>query len=136
MSHPEQEVLAAGRSLVDAFAMHEVDAYFSHFSPEATFIFHNLDRVLKSRAEYEEEWARWERHDGFRVLNCISSDPMVRVWCDTAIFSHTVTTDVAFGDDRMTNHERETIIFHRNADGRWIAIHEHLSVFPTESPKT
>ena len=130
MSHPEQDVLAAANSLVEALAMHEVDAYFSHFSPEATFIFHNLDRVLKSRAEYEEEWARWEQHNGFRVQNCKSSDQMVRMWGDVAVFNHTVITDVKFGDDMVTNHERETIIFQRNADGRWIAIHEHLSVFP------
>lgn len=126
----ENDVLAAANSLLEAFAMHEVDAYFSHFSPEATFIFHNLDRVLKSRAEYEEEWARWESQDGFKVLNCKSSDQVVRLWGDVAIFSHTVITDVQFGTEASTNHERETIVFHCNADGRWVAVHEHLSLFP------
>jgi ketosteroid isomerase-like protein len=27
-------------------------------------------------------------------------------------------------------HERETIVFHRQDDGRWLAVHEHLSAAP------
>ena len=34
------------------------------------------------------------------------------------------------GGEAMTNHERETIVFAHQPDGRWLAIHEHLSPLP------
>ena len=61
------DVLAAADRLVDAFSRHDTEVYFRAFAPEATFVFHNLDRRLENRAAYEAEWALWERRDGFRV---------------------------------------------------------------------
>ncbi|CAN7386740.1 nuclear transport factor 2 family protein [Rhizobium sp. LjRoot30] len=129
----QDEILGAARQLIDAFARHDRDAYFSAFAPEATFIFHNLDRTLKSRAEYEAEWALWESRDGFRVRGCRSSEQQLQMVGETGIFTHAVSTDVAFGDDEVTTQERETIVFARNGAGEWKAVHEHLSA-PTTPP--
>ena len=123
----EDEILGAARRLIDAFARHDRDAYFAAFAPEATFIFHNLDRTLKSRAEYEAEWALWASRDGFRVRGCRSSEQRLQMVGETGIFTHAVSTDVAFGDDEATTQERETIVFARDAAGAWKAVHEHLS---------
>jgi len=123
----ETAVLAAADALVEAFARHDRDAYFAAFSPDATFLFHNLDRRLDNRAAYEAEWALWETHDGFRVRGCRSTDRRVQLVGDVAIFTHAVETDVSFGGEAVTNTERETIVFTRDVDGRWLAVHEHLS---------
>lgn len=129
MTKSEGGVLAAAARLVDAFSRHHTDAYFAAFAPDASFIFHNLDRVLTSRDAYRAEWQLWESRDGFRVLGCRSSDKMVQISGDVAVFTHTVETDVSFGDQPSKNLERETIVF-RWQDGAWIAFHEHLSVVP------
>jgi ketosteroid isomerase-like protein len=127
MDTEEQSVLSAADRLVAAFGNHETEGYFSAFTEDASFIFHNLDRTLKNRAEYETEWQLWETRDAFRVLGCRSSDRMVQLVGDVAIFTHTVATDVSVAGEAITNLERETIAFRRNADGRWLAFHEHLS---------
>jgi ketosteroid isomerase-like protein len=129
MTKSEDGVLAAAARLVDAFSRHDTEAYFAAFAPDASFIFHNLDRVLTSRAAYHAEWQLWETRDGFRVLGCHSSDQTVQIAGDAAVFTHTVDTDVSFGGEPVTNRERETIVF-RWQDGAWIAFHEHLSVLP------
>ena len=130
MKHRQDEVLAAADRLIAAFGRHDVTAYFAAFAPEASFIFYNLDSTLENRAAYEDEWALWESRDGFRVLGCRSTDRTVQIAGDTAIFTHTVETDVAFAEQKSTNHERETIVFSRQQDGQWLAIHEHLSAKP------
>ncbi|KRB59435.1 ketosteroid isomerase [Rhizobium sp. Root708] len=130
MEHQHDAVLAAADSLVDAFGRHDRDSYFAAFAPEATFIFHNLDRRLGTRAEYEAEWALWESRDGFRVRACRSSDRDVRITGPIAIFTHSVETDLAFNGEPVTSAERETIVFAKQATGEWLAIHEHLSPRP------
>ena len=127
MNDMESAVLAAADTLVDAFSRHDRDAYFAAFSPEASFLFYNLDRRLDSRAAYEAEWALWEKRDGFRVLACRSSDRRVQLAGDVAIFTHAVETELSVGGETVTNNERETIVFSRDAAGRWLAVHEHLS---------
>ena len=123
-------VLAAADRLVEAFGRHDTDGYFAAFSPDASFIFHNLDRVLKTRDEYRDEWLLWEERDGFRVKECRSSERDVRLSGDVAIFTHRVETTVEFGGDPATSVERETIVFERTKGGDWLAIHEHLSKMP------
>ncbi|QRM57285.1 nuclear transport factor 2 family protein [Sinorhizobium sp. BG8] len=120
-------VLAAADTLVSAFARHDRDAYFSAFATDATFVFHNLDRTLASRAEYEAEWRVWEERDGFRVLGCRSSERRVQLAGDAAIFTHAVETELSLGGEMLTNRERETIVFSRDEKGLWMAVHEHLS---------
>lgn len=119
-------VLAAADAIVDDFANHRTEAYFAGFAEDATFVFHTADRRLESRAEYEALWAQWESEDGFRVHACRSSDRRVQVLGDTAIFTHSVDSRIELGGQVDDVTERETIVFALR-DGRWVAVHEHLS---------
>jgi ketosteroid isomerase-like protein len=123
------EVAAAAAAIVAAFGRNDPQAYFTCFAPEATFIFHTTPRRLNSRAEYQAEWSKWVKEDGFRVRSCKSTDSRVQVLGDVAIFTHSVQTELSTkqGDSRV--HERETIIF-EHRDSNWIAVHEHLSPDP------
>ena len=124
-------VSEAANNIVAAFGSHDSERYFSYFSPEATFIFYTSERQLNSRKEYEDEWLKWEA-GGFRVLSAISSDPHIQFSLDNtvAIFTHSVRTSLNTGTEVLLTGERETIIF-ENQEGRWMAIHEHLSGDPT-----
>jgi len=125
------EVLGAARQLVAAFAAHDTESYFSRFAPDATFVFYTHALPLRDRQAYRELWTSWER-DGFRVLSCTSFDPHVHVLDeDAAVFTHRVHTVVRTGEHEEALDERETIVFRREVDGRWLALHEHLSPMPT-----
>jgi ketosteroid isomerase-like protein len=123
------EVLTAARRLVEAFGAHRREEYFACFAQDATFVFYTTPAVLGSRAEYEAEFDRWER-DGFRVLECTSRDQLVQLAGNAAVFSHRVATRAMSGGAEVSSDERETIVFRREGDGRWLAIHEHLSPTP------
>lgn len=130
MNLQETAVLEAADALLNAFARHDRDRYFEAFAPEATFIFHNLDRVLQDRAAYEAEWKAWETEAGFHVLGCRSTDRHVQIVGDTAVFTHAVETTVSMNGSIEVNRERETIIFARAHNGKMLAVHEHLSAHP------
>ena len=125
----EAAVRRAAAELVAAFGEHRVDDYFDHFADSATFVFHHVPRVLHSRAEYRELWHRWERDDDFRVRDCESTDAVVTVLGDVAVYTHDVRTTVSTSEGEDTLRERETIVFTRSGDG-WLAVHEHLSPHP------
>lgn len=130
MTEARDEVRAASAALVAAFGAHDVAGYFGAFAPDATFLFYTTPRVIGSRAEYEEEWRSWEA-DGFRVLGCESRDGEVRMLTDdVAVFTHRVRTRVRMGGEAQQLAERETIVLRREADGRWLGVHEHLSAEP------
>ena len=120
------DVLAAADAIVDDFANHRTEAYFAGFAEDATFVFHTADRRLESRAEYEALWAQWESEDGFRVHACRSSDRRVQLLDGVAIFTHSVDSRIELGGSIDDVTERETIVFALR-DGRWVAVHEHLS---------
>ncbi len=128
---PEIEVAAAAAKLVAAFAAHDRDAYFECFAPDATFVFYTAPVLLASRDAYQELWDRWEHDHGFQVLSCESRDQHVTVMQNAAIFTHRVATTARFGGTTAETDERETIIFERR-DGRWLAVHEHLSPMPED----
>jgi ketosteroid isomerase-like protein len=108
-----------------------VDRYFAAFADDATFLFHSTDRFLGSRQEYRQLWSEWEA-DGFRVLECQSIDARVDLLSqDVAVFTHRVRTVVETGGGRERLAERESIVFRREGDGRWLGVHEHLSPDPT-----
>ena len=130
MSEPGAEVRTAAAALVAAFGSHDVEGYFGAFAPDATFLFHTTPRLLESRAAYEAEWRAWEE-DGFRVLACESWSPEIQVLtADVAVFTHRVRTRVRTADGEQDLAERETIVFRRSPDGRWLGVHEHLSAEP------
>jgi len=126
----DEEIRRAARALVTAFGRGDLDAYFAAFADDATFLFHTTDRLLRSTDEYRREWAQWVAEDGFRVLGCETTDTVVQMLGDTAVLTHRVRTTVAANDGQSELHERETIVFARQEDGRWLAVHEHLSPAP------
>lgn len=48
-----------------------------------------------------------------------------------AVFTHRVQTRVTTNHGEEDLRERETIVFQLREDGRWIAVHEHLSPDPS-----
>jgi len=121
------DVKKTAADLVGHFASARVKEYFACFSESADFIFYTHTERLKSRKAYEDLWATWEVEMNFKVLACRSTDQDVKlVGDDVAIFTHNVSTDISTNDGVDTVAERETIVFEL-ADGKWIAIHEHLS---------
>lgn len=126
----QDEVLAAAAQLVEAFGRGDTEAYFAAFAPEATFVFYPEAEVLGSRAAYRSLWDQW-LSEGWSVRGCRSTDQRVQlVGGDAAVFTHAVETDIATADGEETLRERETIVFQR-VDGRWVAVHEHLSPRPS-----
>ncbi|MGH3365983.1 MAG: nuclear transport factor 2 family protein [Nocardioidaceae bacterium] len=127
--------LVFAESLVAAFAASDASAYFAHFHPRATFLFHDTRQRLESRAEYEALWADWERTDGFRVLACESTEQRVQDYGELAVFTHTVRTRRVVAGEEEELFERETIVLSRDGD-RWTCVHEHLSPDPraTQAP--
>lgn len=71
-------------------------------------------------------WQSWLA-EGWQVTECVSSNPLIQLLGDTAVFCHDVTTTINTGETTL---ERETIIFHRSDDGSILAVHEHLSPLP------
>lgn len=121
------EVLAAAATIVDDFGNHRTADYFAGFAPDATFLFYTHTERLDSRAAYEALWAAWETDDGFRVHWCRSRDQKVQeLGGNAAVFTHYVETEVELGGETSVVRERETIVFELR-DGRWLAVHEHLS---------
>ncbi|MBT2404772.1 MULTISPECIES: nuclear transport factor 2 family protein [unclassified Streptomyces] len=128
----EAEVRAAAADLVAAFAAHDTDRYFAAIAEDATFLFPTHPGLLATRAAYEAAWRAWEL-DGFRVLGCRTDDTEVRVVADgLALLTHRVHTRLAAKDaaDGEEVRERETVVFRRFSDGRWLVVHEHLSPEP------
>jgi len=124
------EVRATATAIVGAYGAHRTDDYFQAFHPEATFVFYTSPERLESRAAFREAWDTWVRDDGFRVLECVSSDQLIQLFGDVAVFVHRLTTRLRTNAGEETVLERETIVFSRQADGSWLAVHEHLSPDP------
>jgi len=122
-----QEVLDAAAKIVDDFGHHRTAEYFAGFAADASFMFYTHSERLNSRADYQALWQQWETQDGFKVHGCRSSNPLVQLIGDhAAVFSHLVSSDIEFGGEVSTIAERETIVFAKQ-NGRWVAVHEHLS---------
>lgn len=130
MTEAIEGVRAAAERLMEAFSTGDEDGYFGCFHPDATFLFHGV-HPIGSRNEYRALVRTWKDEHGFRVLSSTSHDPDIRVFDDTAILSHRVTTTQTWDGEESTLHERESVVFQRQRDGRWLAIHEHLSADET-----
>lgn len=125
----EQDVVRAAADIVAAFASTDTNRYFSCFSEDATFVFHSEPSKLSSRRKYEELWEGW-LGEGWKVIACESSKPLVTTFPGGAVFIHEVATTVETPDSRESYRERESIIFRLTEDGSLTAIHEHLSPAP------
>jgi ketosteroid isomerase-like protein len=130
-SDDQQQVLAAAAALVAAFTNNDSAAYFAAFSEDASFVFHSCPTVLNSLNAYRTLWASWQA-EGFTVLACTSSKPLLSLHGDSAIFIHEVSTRLCIAGSELHSQERETIVFRRQPDSsQWLACHEHLSLLPT-----
>ncbi|WP_339463214.1 YybH family protein [Pseudomonas sp. EA_105y_Pfl2_R69] len=127
----QQAVLQAAAALVAAFASNDSAAYFAAFSEDASFVFHSCATVLTDLDAYRQLWSTWQA-DGFAVLACTSSKPLLTLQGDCAIFVHEVSTRLRIAGSELHSEERETIVFRRQPGSRrWLACHEHLSLLPT-----
>lgn len=120
------QVSQAAAELVAAFASNDTQRYFACFSEDAIFVFHTLPQPLFSRQQYQTLWQQWQA-DGFKVLDCQSSNASITLQGELAIFIHDVDTRISLNGEEQQLAERETILFRRH-DYRWLACHEHLSV--------
>ncbi|WP_460134838.1 YybH family protein [Pseudomonas sp. S1_E04] len=133
------EVLKAAADLVAAFACNDRAAYFDAFTADASFVFYTLPQPLLSRDAYQALWDGWRRDEGFEVLSCTSSNAVVSLHGDMAIFMHDVATELRMNGESFSSQERETIVFTRQGSrteqqGLWLACHEHLSAMPEGLP--
>ena len=135
-----REVLQAAADLVAAFARNDRAAYFGAFTVDASFVFYTLPQPLLSRDAYQALWDSWRRDEGFEVLSCTSSNAVVSLQGDVAIFIHDVATELRMNGEEFFSQERETIVFKRQGsrteqqEGPWLACHEHLSAMPEGLP--
>ena len=128
----ESEVLRAAADLISAFENNDRAVYFACFTPDARFMFYTLDHALESRAAYEAQWDSWVKNQGFHVQACASTNQHVAICGQAAVFTHNTASRITTHDGTHLYHERETIVFHKIA-GRWLAVHEHLSLVSEES---
>ena len=133
------EVLKAAADLVAAFARNDRAAYFGAFTAAASFVFYTLPQPLLSRDAYQALWDSWRQDEGFEVLSCTSSNAVVSLQGDLAIFIHDVATELRMNGEQFFSQERETIVFRRQGSqveqqGLWLACHEHLSAMPEGLP--
>ena len=126
---PEQAV----HDLVAAFSEGRLDDYFACFAPDATFVFYTAPERLMSVDEYRALWDRWVADDGFRVVSCRTQETNVQRFGEVAVVTHLVETRIATNEGEDTVHERETIVLAREAEGRWLGVHEHLSPQPADA---
>jgi uncharacterized protein (TIGR02246 family) len=130
MADDEAGVRAAAERLVAAFGSGRLDDYFASFADDATFVFYTTAQRIESVEAYRQLWDGWVREEGFRVTRCLSSAVRVQLLGDAAVMFHDVVTDVETRSGAETLRERETIVFARQGDGSWLAVHEHLSPAP------
>lgn len=123
----EAQVREAVARLVSAFGEGRLEDYFGSFHPDCSFVFHTAEQRLASVEEYRALWRRWVGEDGFEVLGCRTGNTNVQLWGDVAVVTHDVDTRVRTNDGEEDVTERESIVLARQTDGRWLAVHEHLS---------
>lgn len=122
----ESQVLEVYGRLVSAFREGRLDDYFACFADDATLVFPG-ERWLGSLSEYRAEWDRLVEENGFAVLGVDTDVIKVQMLGEVAALTHSVETRQRMNADEETLAERETIVFARQADGRWLVVHEHLS---------
>jgi ketosteroid isomerase-like protein len=125
------QVLAAATHLLGVFGQNRVEDYFACFTPDATFIFHGLETRLASIADYRTAWAGWVRDLDLRILGASSQQQTVDfIAPGVALFTHSVKVKASTTGGIDNRRERETVVFVRQPDGRWLGVHEHLSKDP------
>ncbi len=125
------QVLSAAGHLLGVFGENRVEDYFACFTPEATFIFHGLERRLASVAEYRSAWAGWVRDLDLKILGASAQQQSVDfIAPGVALYTHSVQVTASTVHGVEQRRERETVVFVRQPDQRWLGVHEHLSKDP------
>jgi uncharacterized protein (TIGR02246 family) len=125
----EREIWEVYERLVAAFGEGRLDDYFACFADEATLVFHGAP-WLGSLEEYRTAWDRWVKEDEFAIL-AVKTDVMsVQMLGDGAVLTHSIQTRQRTRTGEEALDERETIVFARQPDGRWLVVHQHLSPQP------
>ena len=123
--------MAAASRLLNHFAQGDVEGYFACFAPEATFVFHSVPERFPSTQAYREAWYQWVKDLDLQILGCDSFEQEVHLIApEVALFVHCVRVHASTRAGKETRNERETIVFARQKDGRWLGMHEHLSRNP------
>jgi uncharacterized protein (TIGR02246 family) len=126
----QAQLNAAAERVVNAFGSHDVEAYFSCFAEDASFLFYSSPELMRSREAFRQEWQRMEAEDGYRVRSCVASERHVQVVSAQAgIVTHTLRTRFTTNDGESELRERETLVLRRDEHG-WLIVHEHLSPCP------
>jgi ketosteroid isomerase-like protein len=125
------QVIAAATHLLGVFGQDRVEDYFACFTPDATFIFHGLNYRLASIADYRAAWAGWVSDLDLHILGAWSQNQTVDfIAPGVALFTHSVQVKASTKAGIEHRRERETVVFVRQADGKWLGVHEHLSKDP------
>lgn len=115
-------LLTAAARMVDAFARLDADEYFRFISPDADFVFYNVADRMPDRATYERLWQEWKAKE--LSFTCETSEVTARlITADIAIVTQRVCTYL----DTHAIDERESLVFQRGSDDRWLVVHQHLS---------
>jgi uncharacterized protein (TIGR02246 family) len=125
----ETEIRELYERLVAAFGEGRLDDYFACFADEATLVFHGVP-WLGSLEEYRAEWDRWMRDEGLAVLSVETDVMKLQTLGDAAVLTHSIKTRQRTNAGEEEVRERETIVFARQPEGRWLVVHEHLSPEP------
>jgi uncharacterized protein (TIGR02246 family) len=125
----ESQVREAYEQLVAAFREGRMDDKFACFAYEATVI--DGARWFGSLDEYRAAWDRWAaEHDGSAVLSVDTRIMNLQMLGDAAVLVHSIQTRERTDAGEETIHERETIVFAKQPDDRWLVVHQHLSPVP------
>jgi uncharacterized protein (TIGR02246 family) len=115
--------------LVTAFGEGRLDEYFACFADEATLVFHSAP-WLGSLEQYRTAWDRWVNEDDFAILAVKTDVTSVQRFGDAVVLTHSIQTRQSTTAGVEALDERETIVFARQPDGRWLVVHQHLSPRP------
>jgi uncharacterized protein (TIGR02246 family) len=125
----EGEILEAYERLVAAFREGRLDDKFACFADDATIV--DGARWFGSLDEYRTEWERWAADDDGSAVPSVETRVMnLRMLGDAAILVHAIESRERTDAGEETANERETIVFAKQPDGRWLIVHQHLSPLP------
>ena len=63
-------------------------------------------------------------------MGCGAVESQLQMLGDAAVLVHSIQTRERTDAGEETIQERETIVFAKQPDGRWLVVHQHLSPVP------
>ena len=126
----DSQVLEAYERLVSAFREGRWDDKFACFAPEATVV--DGAQWFGSLDEYRSAWERWAagQQDGSAILSVDTRVMKLHMLGEAAVLVHSIHSRQRTDEGEETVHERETVVFGKQFDGRSLVVHQHLSSQP------